>query len=285
MRRHYGGGTARWCGYVVGLWLAVAHCGVAASNDEGSSAERGATERSSTEMFVSNAFGRGSGVPSLVIEEREPSLKWFDDQPRVRSGDRLELGVASRTTGLGVGLRARTFYGHHTGAASAYECLLSLCGWVSGGLANNNQVKDEVRYQVSTYQVWIKKDVKFDNTSVGMKVGISYVNLNADLDSTFRTLRIRNEVILPLVGLQARYMVNDRWDIAGDVSYVAISYGGVAAKVIDADFELGVWLSQWLRIAVGHNSALLKLTARSNSADAALVIPQRGPYVRVVVTY
>ncbi len=238
-----------------------------------------------THFYLSKIFVMGDGTPSLIAEESMPRRKWFDDESIAQINNRIELGINHYDSGLGIGLRSRTFDGNHFGAAAAYECLFSFCSWVSGPALDTGLQKEEARYKISSHQVWIKKETRYDQISLGAKLGASYLSVNADLGSTFQTIKFQNEVILPLVGLNSRYAIDDKWDMVFDLAYVNISRHGNAAKLIETELELGVRVGNWIRIAVGDNRALLKLSRRSDTADASLSIPQQGPYLKVMVIY
>lgn len=237
------------------------------------------------QFYFSKTFVMGDRTPSLIAEESMPRRKWFDDESIVQINNRIELGINDYDSGYGIGVRSRTFDGHHFGAAAAYECLFSFCSWVSGPALDTGLQKEEVRYKISSHQVWIKKETRYDQVSLGAKLGASYLSVNANLGSTFQTIKFQNEVILPLAGLNARYAIDDKWDMAFDLAYVNISRHGSAAKLIEMELELGVRVGNWVRIAVGDNRMLLKLSRRSDTENASLSIPQQGPYLKVMVIY
>ncbi len=237
------------------------------------------------QFYGSTILGMGDVTPSFNAEESFPRRKWFDDQSILHTRNSFELGANDTDSGFGIGLRSRSFDGYHRGATAAYDCLLSFCSWISGNVIDPDQKQEDLRYKISNHQIWIKRNTQYDRLSFGAKLGVNYLSLDADLATTLQTIKLKNELLLPLFGLNAKYTINERWDIATDFGYVNISQDGKAAKLIETELELGVKIESWLRIAVGYNRMLLNLRRRSETADTSLSIPQQRPYLRVMITY
>ena len=236
-------------------------------------------------FYFSATHNLSADTPTLSIEDNLSRSKWFDDKPSVKPVGKLELGAENHSTGYAVGLRIRTLNGTHSGSIAKYQCLLGFCGWIDGAAVAGDGVTDQVAYQIYSHQLWIKKSLEFSEITFGLIGGVNHIRVDSDIRSVFRNQDLKSEALLPFIGTDVRFRINESTSLICNLHYLNFSRNSDKAKFIDAELEVAYRLTKHLQIAVGSNSLTVHLRKQSNSGTAELIVPQRSPYVRMSFIY
>jgi hypothetical protein len=236
-------------------------------------------------FYFSAAHNLSSDTPKLSVEDNIARLKWFDDNPSIKSLGKIELGVENRSAGYTVGLRLLTLRGNHSGSIAKYECILAFCGWIDGVAVVGDGLSDQVAYKVQSHQLWIKKSFEFSDLVLGLIGGVNYLTVDSDLRGALGSQDLKGAAPLPFIGTDVRFRINENTYLIYNLHYLNLSQDKDKVKFVDAELELAYRLTKYLQIAVGNNNLKVHLRKQGGSGIAELLVPQNSPYVRMSLIY
>ena len=222
---------------------------------------------------------------SISASKSDVKAKWFDDRPSKTGRHVYELGL-SMPWDMEFGYRYRHIHGVHTGAASAYRCILFFCSWVSSSVITGLNTNDTIEYDIKNNQIWVSKPIiEFGTLKISGLLGVNIIAANVTVSGAGQKEYRKVTAPLPVIGGTFHYPLGTNFDVTGMLQYFQYSNNTVAGYFRDSSVDLNMKVSKDFVASLGYGEYLLRINYSKSPTSASIVIPQRAPHFKITYTF
>ena len=222
---------------------------------------------------------------SISASKSDVNAKWFDDRPSKTGRHVYELGL-SMPWDMEFGYRYRHIHGVHTGAASAYRCVLFFCSWVSSSVITGLNTNDTIEYDIKNNQIWVSKPIiEFGTLKISGLLGVNIIAANVTVSGAGQKEYRKVTAPLPVIGGTFHYPLGTNFDVTGMLQYFQYSNNTVAGYFRDSSIDLNMKVSKDFVASLGYGEYLLRINYSKSPTSASVEVPQRAPHFKITYTF